>query len=99
MLQMNTAEQDQVLPFREGVKARLARDEPEKPVEMVLTARQAADLAFIVGDFAREVAPTCEEVERLIRFAASISSKLDDLVAARALMMGERPRQAVPEHV
>lgn len=99
MLQMQPTEETQLPPANEGFKARLVASDAEKPIQMVLTARQAADLAFIVEDFAKEVVPSCEEVERLIRFATMVSSMLDDLVAARALMVGERPRQAVPEFV
>lgn len=95
MLQVQPAEQIQGPPVNDGFKARLVPDDAEKPVQMVLTAQQAADLAFITGDFAKEVMPTCEEVERLIQFAATVSSMLDDLVAARALMLGERPRKAL----
>ena len=95
MMHVQPAEQVNAQPVNERFKARLVPDDADKPVQIVLTARQASDLAFISNDFAKEVVPSCEEVERLIQFAALLSTRLDDLVAARAMMLGERKQDAL----
>lgn len=51
---------------------------------MQLTAQEAADLAFIVNDFARAVAPDSEDAKRMIGLSDQISTKVLDCLAARA---------------
>lgn len=71
----------------ESCKARLVLDDDEKPIQMTLSSQQAADLAFIASDFAKQVTPTDDEVSRLIRVAEMVGIKLDDLVAARKMLV------------
>ena len=70
------------------MKAQLLRDSDDLPIQLVLPASAAADLAFIASDFAREVLPDNDEARRLIKLAEMISIKLEDCLAARSVMVG-----------
>lgn len=75
------------------MKAQLLRESEELPIQLVLPAEAAADLAFIASDFAREVLPDNDEARRLIKLAEMISIKLEDCLAARAVMVGPDDRE------
>ena len=67
-----------------GLSAKILRDRPDAPIQLVLPPEAAASLAFIANDFAREVLPNSEEAERLIALAEVVALKLLDCVAARS---------------
>ena len=68
----------------EVVRAKILVQEPGVPVQLTLPAQDALDLVSIAEDFARSIALSDVEGDRLVDAAASISAKLRDCLAARA---------------
>ena len=66
------------------VRAKILTQDPGAPVQLVLPAKDAEDLAFIAEDFARQVLANDIESDRLVEAAAAISTKLRDCLMARA---------------
>ena len=68
-----------------GLRAKIRREVDDRPIELVITAEAAEDLAFIADDFAREVVQDSEEATRLVRRAATLSALIKDCLAARKI--------------
>lgn len=67
-----------------AVRARILKDDRDRPIQLVVSAGVAADLAFIAEDFAMQVvANDDDDVERLIRTAEIVAVRLRDCLAAR----------------
>jgi len=76
-----------------ALKAQIVREQDGKPIQLLMSAADAADLAFIADDFSREVLPENDEARRLVAFAMMVSMKLEDCLAARSGLVGQAPRR------
>lgn len=65
------------------LRAKILVQEPGTPVQLILPAKDAADLVFIAEDFSKSVEPDDVETDRLVDAAAAISAKLRDCLQAR----------------
>jgi hypothetical protein len=66
------------------VKARVLPNEEGEPIQLQLTAQEAADLAYIANDFARAVGSNSEDARRMVDLSVLISTRVLDCLAARA---------------
>ena len=81
-----------IVPIRESMKtrtpidsarARLVSDDPNKPVQLTLPAKDAALLAYLTDEFARSISPNSDEGDALVEASAAISGILRDVLLAR----------------
>ena len=80
------------LGIRGDIRAQVLDEDGDKPIQLILSARMAADIAFITEDFATQVVPNSDEVTRLVNVADTVSSRLEDCLAARLEERVGRPR-------
>ena len=66
------------------LRARILGDEEDRPIQLVMSAEVADDLAFITEDFATQVVQNSDESARLVRVAELVSARLKDCLAARS---------------
>ena len=71
-------------PSAREIKAQIMRDRADAPIQLVLSPEVATGLAFIAGDFAREIEPNCDEAKYLIALSEMVSIRLLDVLAARS---------------
>ena len=71
-------------PSAREIKAQIMRNCQDAPIQLVLSPEVATGLAFIAGDFAREVEPNCDEAKYLIALSEMVSIRLLDVLAARS---------------